>query len=295
MDALNEACRQIKSSRRLKCVFSTILASGNALNADTVRAGAAAIKLESILVLSGVKVVKSDFSDTGGGASGDVTTPTPPTPKLGTLLDYVSWRVMCSELTGGHLDDESLQKAANDGFLHQELSVLRQAVLLIESDVKQNVEALENGMKLVEGELELEERMAKAQPAGAARTTSSSDSTVTSLAARLDQAAGDNDVNVVKEVDDDGHGVSSYLSMLRAFTLSAKEAQSSTLALAEATAAAQEDIVTWMSERGTTDAPGVLKGILDFSRDFDSSFSRVYNTIGGAKGARAWALVVSGS
>ena len=57
---------------------------------------------------------------------------------------------------------------------------------------------------------------------------------------------------------------------------------------AERTSAAQEDIVTWMSERGTTDAPGVLKGILDFSRDFDSSFSRVYNAIGGAKGARAW-------
>jgi hypothetical protein len=302
MDALNEACRQIKTSRRLKCVFSTILASGNALNADTVRAGAAAIRLESILVLSGVKVVKSDFSDDAeipggdhdGGASGDealAPTSTVPTPKLRTLLDYVSWRVMCTELSGGHLDDASLKTAANDGFLHQELGVLRQAVLLVESDVKQNVEALENGMKLVEAELELEERMAKANV-----PSPPSDPTVTSLAARLDRAAGDGHIDDADDDDvvdrDDGPAVSPYLAMLRDFLAGAKEAQSNTLALAERTSAAQEDIVTWMSERGTTDAPGVLKGILDFSRDFDSSFSRVYNAIGGAKGARAWTALL---
>ena len=302
MDALNEACRQIKTSRRLKCVFSTILASGNALNADTVRAGATAIRLESILFLSGVKVVKSDFSDDAeipggdhdGGASGDealAPTSTVPTPKLRTLLDYVSWRVMCTELSGGHLDDASLKTAANDGFLHQELGVLRQAVLLVESDVKQNVEALENGMKLVEAELELEERMAKANV-----PSPPSDPTVTSLAARLDRAAGDGHIDDADDDDvvdrDDGPAVSPYLAMLRDFLAGAKEAQSNTLALAERTSAAQEDIVTWMSERGTTDAPGVLKGILDFSRDFDSSFSRVYNAIGGAKGARAWTALL---
>ena len=95
MDALNVACRQIKDSRRLKCVFASILAAGNALNADTVRAGAKAVKLESILVLSGVKVVGSDVDE----ASDDDL----PTPRLKTLLDYISWRVMCAELCSGHL------------------------------------------------------------------------------------------------------------------------------------------------------------------------------------------------
>ena len=299
MDALNEACRQIKDSRRLKCVFSTILASGNALNADTVRGGAAAIKLESIIVLSGVKVVKSDWchdvSDSIGNENTDDLNPSVPripTPKLRTLLDYVSWRVMCAELIGGHLDDDALKKAANDGFLHQELGILRQAVLLIESDVKQNVEALENGMKLVEAELALEERT---NVCG----TTSREINVTSTAAIPDEGADvDGAVHANGEVPGDSlttaATISPYLTMLRDFTTSAHEAQSNILVLAEKTSAAQEDIVTWMSERGTTDAPGVLKGILDFSRDFDSSFSRVYNAIGGAKGARAWAERMEG-
>lgn len=275
MDALNEACCQIRSSRRLKCVFASILASGNALNANTIRSGAKAIKLESILVLSGVKVVKSDGSDE---PVGDVNLGT---PRLKTLLDYIAWRVMCAELYGGHLDDESLKRAANEGYLFQELGILRQAVLLVESDVKQNVEALENGMKLVEMELSLEEQSAKLRDTDAPGPMTLP---AASLAARLEEAAGGPHAPLV----------SPYLSMLQEFALAAQKAQEEIVSIAERTTTAQEDIVTWMSERGSgLDAPGVLKGLLDFSRDFDSSFSRVYNAIGGTKGARAWATRLS--
>ena len=272
MDALNVACRQIKESRRLKCVFVSILAAGNALNAHTVRAGAKAIKLESILVLSGVKVVRGD----GDEASEDGL----PTPRLKTLLDYVSWRVMCAELCNGDLDDRSLMEAANDGFLLQELGNLRQAVLLVESDVKQNVESLENGMNLVHGELDLERKGVQLP------LTRSSGMPAASLAARLEAA------------DDQGNShashTSPYLAMLEDFSSSAEKAQAEILALAERTNSAQQDILQWMSERGSgIDAPGVLKGLLDFSRDFDSSFSRVYKVLGGTKGAREWAARLS--
>jgi hypothetical protein len=272
MDALNVACRQIKESRRLKCVFASILAAGNALNAHTVRAGAKAIKLESILVLSGVKVVRGD----GDEASEDGL----PTPRLKTLLDYVSWRVMCAELCNGDLDDRSLMEAANDGFLLQELGNLRQAVLLVESDVKQNVESLENGMNLVHGELDLERKGVQLP------LTRSSGMPAASLAARLEAA------------DDQGNShashTSPYLAMLEDFSSSAEKAQAEILALAERTNSAQQDILEWMSERGSgIDAPGVLKGLLDFSRDFDSSFSRVYKVLGGTKGAREWAARLS--
>ncbi len=272
MDALNVACRQIKESRRLKCVFASILAAGNALNAHTVRAGAKAIKLESILVLSGVKVVRGD----GDEASEDGL----PTPRLKTLLDYVSWRVMCAELCNGDLDDRSLMEAANDGFLLQELGNLRQAVLLVESDVKQNVESLENGMNLVHGELDLERKGVQLP------LTRSSGMPAASLAARLEAA------------DDQGNShashTSPYLAMLEDFSSSAEKAQAEILALAERTNSAQQDILQWMSERGSgIDAPGVLKGLLDFSRDFDSSFSRVYKVLGGTKGAREWAARLS--
>ncbi len=269
MDALNVACRQIKDSRRLKCVFASILAAGNALNADTVRAGAKAIKLESILVLSGVKVVRGDVDE---ASECDL-----PIPRLKTLLDYVSWRVMCAELCNGDLDDGSLMEAANDGFLLQELGNLRQAVLLVESDVRQNVESLENGMKLVHGELDLERKGAHQDLTVATGTPSAS------LATRLDAA------------DDQGTlEASPYLSMLEEFSSSAQKAQAEILVLAERTNAAQQDILEWMSERGGgIDAPGVLKGLLDFSRDFDSSFSRVYQAIGGTKGALEWAARLS--
>ena len=272
MDALNVACRQIKESRRLKCVFASILAAGNALNADTIRAGAKAIKLESILVLSGVKVVRGDVDE----ASDDGL----PTPRLKTLLDYVSWRVMCAELCNGDLDDGSLMEAANDGFLMQELGNLRQAVLLVESDVKQNVESLENGMNLVQGELELE-RKGPHQP-----LTGATGMPAASLATRL-EAADDRGTSQASHT-------SPYLAMLEDFSSSAEKAQADILALAERTNAAQQDILEWMSERGGgVDAPGVLKGLLDFSRDFDSSFSRVYKAIGGTKGAREWAARLS--
>ena len=269
MDALNVACRQIKDSRRLKCVFASILAAGNALNADTVRAGAKAIKLESILVLSGVKVVRGDVDE---ASECDL-----PIPRLKTLLDYVSWRVMCAELCNGDLDDGSLMEAANDGFLLQELGNLRQAVLLVESDVRQNVESLENGMKLVHGELDLERKGAHQDLTVVTGTPAAS------LATRLDAA------------DDQGTlEASPYLSMLEEFSSSAQKAQAEILVLAERTNAAQQDILEWMSERGGgIDAPGVLKGLLDFSRDFDSSFSRVYQAIGGTKGALEWAARLS--
>ena len=114
-------------------------------------------------------------------------------------------------------------------------------------------------------------------------TTETTDTAAVSLAARLDQAA-----------DEEGTFTAPpYLVMLQEFSASAHKAQDEILALAERTTAAQEDIVSWMSERGGLDAPGVLKGLLDFSRDFDSSFSRVYSAIGGANGARAWAARLS--
>ena len=277
MDALNEACRQIKESRRLKCVFASILASGNALNADTVRAGAMAIKLESILALSGVKVVTSSRDETD-----DAEDDAMPNPKLKTLLDYVSWKVMCEELSSGHVDDESLRIAAHDGFLFQELGVLRQAVLLVESDVKQSVEALENCMKLIADELKAEEAVHSGNGSDGSSTAPGPGGTLAvSLASRLESAAGaplpTSDLNT-----------NPYLNMLRIFFERAKAAEESVLALADRTNAAQDDIVSWMGERGSTDAPGVLKGLLDFSRDFDSSFSRVYTGLG-AKGVRAWA------
>lgn len=58
MGCVERACEQIRCSERLAHVLSRVLAAGNALNADTHRGGALAIKIDSLAKMSDVKVCR---------------------------------------------------------------------------------------------------------------------------------------------------------------------------------------------------------------------------------------------
>jgi hypothetical protein len=260
MDALNCSCQQIRQSQRLKRVFGSILASGNVLNENTVRGGANAIKIESILSLADVKVV------TQPSGSNEM-----PIPKLKTFLEFIAWKVMCEEYLHGHSTIEEIKKCAYEGYLFQDLGILGQAVLLVESDARQNVDALEKGMNLVQKELNAERR-----PSSASQQVASRQATFEST---LNAAAG------IHPGDDNasGHQHSSFFCMLQRFDSEAQNAIEQIRVMADQTNTAQEEIVGWMGERGNLDAPELLKSILRFSRDFDSSFSKVFNLMGSKK------------
>ena len=260
MDALNRSCQQIRNSQRLKRVFASILASGNILNANTVRGGANAIKIESILSLGDVKVV------TQPSGSEEM-----PIPKLKTFLEFVAWKVLCEEYLQGYSTIDEIKKCANEGYLFQDLGILGQAVLLVESDVKQNVDALEKGMNLVQEELNAEETPLSSSLQVASRQAS--------FASTLNAAAGigPDDAKAT------GHQHSSFFHMLQKFDREARNTIEQIRVMADQTNTAQEDIVGWMGERGNLDAPELLKSILRFSRYFDSSFSKVYNLLGSKK------------
>ena len=125
MEVLKLACNEIKSSSRLKIILSTILAGGNVLNEGTMRGGAAALKLDSILKLGDVKSTKT--------SEGECDSEDFKLPKLISFLDFVAWKVMCFGILQGIFDEPKLKEAAHQGFLSQDLSNLQQAVLLIES------------------------------------------------------------------------------------------------------------------------------------------------------------------
>ena len=255
MDALNQSCEQLKASARLKSIFASILATGNVLNANTSRGGASAIKMDSILALADAKVVPRDIDE--------ASTSGLQVPNMKTFLDFVAWKIMCEDMYHGRLDATSLQSAAQEGYVFQEIGILRQAVLMIESDVVQNVDALERGMKVVKEEITAEEARSKITTRQASFESHLQD------AAREDSPTSqDNDIS------------HQYLSMLHEFHDSADTQLEEMRSIAEKASASQEDIVTWMGEKGTCDAPELFKAILKFSRDFDSSFSRVFSTIG---------------
>jgi hypothetical protein len=253
MTALSQSCERIKHCERLKIILSSILAAGNILNANTMRGGASAIKLESILKLADVKVVnKFDKGKLVDGVQ---------VPPVQTFLDFVAWKVMCSDTD---LDEDGIKQAAHEGYLARDLGVLRQAVVLMESDVKQNIDSLEKGMKLVQDEMNLEENAASSD--NVPNRQSSSQSTA-------DAAASSADIPGAK-------AASPFLTMAQAFVKQAEEDIDQIRASAKKTTAAQEDIVSWMGETGSLDAPELLRAILHFSRDFDASFSKVFRMLG---------------
>ena len=253
MTALSQSCERIKHCERLKVILSSILAAGNILNANTMRGGASAIKLESILKLADVKVVnKFDKGKLVDGVE---------VPPVQTFLDFVAWKVMCSDKD---LDEDGIKKAAHEGYLAKDLGVLRQAVVLMESDVKQNIESLEKGMTLVQDEMNLEEKAASSD--NVPNRQSSSQSTA-------DAAATNAGIP-------DAKAASPFLTMVRSFVKQAEEDIDKIRASAKKTTAAQEDIVSWMGETGSLDAPELLRAILHFSRDFDASFSKVFRMLG---------------
>ena len=125
MQVLALACNQIRTSSRLKTILSTILSGGNVLNQDTMRGGATALKLDSILKLGDVKSTKK--SDGRADVEGIKL------PKLNSFLEFVAWKVICFVVIHGNFSEKKLKELADQGFLSQELSCLQQAVLLIES------------------------------------------------------------------------------------------------------------------------------------------------------------------
>jgi hypothetical protein len=125
MEVLKLACNEIKSSNRLRIILSTILAGGNVLNEGTMRGGAAALKLDSILKLGDVKSTKK--------SEGECDCEGVKLPRLNSFLDFVAWKVMCFGIMQGIFDEARLKEAAHQGFLSQELGNLQQAVLLVES------------------------------------------------------------------------------------------------------------------------------------------------------------------
>ncbi|KAI8111426.1 hypothetical protein M9435_003927 [Picochlorum sp. BPE23] len=253
MTALSQSCERIKHCERLKIILSSILAAGNILNANTMRGGASAIKLESILKLADVKVVnKFDKGKLVDGVQ---------VPPVQTFLDFVAWKVMCSD---ADLDEDGIKQAAHEGYLARDLGVLRQAVVLMESDVKQNIDSLEKGMKLVQDEMNLEENAASSDNVPNRQSLSQS---------TADAAASSADIP-------DAKAASPFLTMVQAFVNQAEEDIDQIRASAKKTTAAQEDIVSWMGETGSLDAPELLRAILHFSRDFDASFSKVFRMLG---------------
>jgi len=259
MDALNKSCQQIKSSARLKSIFASILATGNVLNANTARGGASAIKMDSILALADAKIVPKEIDD--------IRVNDLQVPKIKTFLDFIAWKVMCEDMIHGMLEKKTIESAAEEGYLFQELGILRQAVLMIESDVVQNIDALERGMNVVKEEMAAEERIAGAMPLAQRQA---------SFKSSLQDAAEGETV----ESHAIPHVPLQYHSMVQEFHNHAESQLQDMRIVAEKARISQEDIVTWMGERGTLDAPDLFKAILKFSRDFDSSFSRVFSTIG---------------
>ena len=253
MNALSLSCERIKHCERLKITLSSILAAGNMLNANTMRGGASALKLESILKLADVKVVnKLEKGKLIDGVQ---------VPPAQTFLDFVAWRVMCSDKD---LDEDDIRQAAHEGYLAKDLGVLRQAVVLMESDVKQNVDSLEKGMKLVQDEMKLEERIASSENVPEKQP---------SVQSPLDSTAPDADNRDAEERQ-------SFLTMVREFVKKAEEDIEQVRASAQKTTAAQEEIVSWMGETGSLDAPELLRAILHFSRDFDAAFSKIFRMLG---------------
>eukprot|EP00890_Picochlorum_soloecismus_P003774 jgi/Picsp_1/4398/NSC_01904-R1_gtpase effector dia diaphanous len=263
MEVLMLACKQIKSSSRLKTILSTILAGGNILNQDTMRGGAVALKLDSILKLGDVKSTKK--SDDQHDVEGIKL------PRLNSFLEFVTWKVMCFVVIHGNFNEKKLKEVAHQGFLSQELSCLQQAVLLIESDVTQSIQAIEKGFKTVEAEIEACSECAPAERNVIEQRQATFQST-------MDAAAEPSTDNVDDSSED--RATDPFLSMIGQFYEEASSKMVQFKSLVEDTEAAQEDIVAWMGERGNSDAPEVIRSLLTFSRDFDMAFSRVFRSIG---------------
>jgi len=138
--------------------------------------------------------------------------------------------------------------------------------------VTQNIQAIERGFKTVKAEIEAcsecasEERNAIEQRQATFQST---------MEAAADPPTNNLDNTLSKEQVTDP-----FLSMIGQFYEEASSKMVRFKALAEATEAAQEDIVSWMGERGNSDAPEVIRSLLSFSRDFDMAFSRVFKSIG---------------
>ena len=82
-------------------------------------------------------------------------------PPARTLLDFVAWKVLQDELSGGENDEDksnvtlsSLESSARHGYLTQDLNCIGDAVRRMQADVLDALKALDSGMSTVKREYE---------------------------------------------------------------------------------------------------------------------------------------------
>lgn len=132
------------------------------------------------------------------------------------------------------------------------------------ADVKQNMQAMEKGLQKIEIEMKAE----AAHPSSAV-----------SISHR--QAAFEATLHAASEHHKQAAETQSpFMSMLLDFHSEILGKIEELKTLAQQAEYAQDTIVQWMGEQGSSDAPEVLKSLLTFCRSFDLCFARVFQSVG---------------